>query len=43
MNTASTFTSRLLAAAGAFVITASLLLGSFAADPQVQSIAGVLA
>lgn len=43
MNATSTLANRLLAAIGAFVLTASLLVGSFSADPHVQSIAGVMA
>lgn len=43
MTTTSHLANRLLAAFGAFAITAGLLLGSFATGPQVQSVAGVIA
>lgn len=43
MNANSSFASRFLAAIGAFALTASLMLGSFSADPQVQAFAGVIA
>ena len=39
----SNYFRQALAAVGAFAITASLMVGSFAADPQVQSLGGIIA
>jgi hypothetical protein len=43
MHRVSHFARHLLAVVGAFAITASLMVGSFATGPQVQSIAGGMA
>jgi hypothetical protein len=43
MNAISNYFRQAAIAVAAFAITASLMVGSFAADPQVQSLGGVIA
>ncbi len=43
MIAASNFARNLMAVAAAFALSASLMIGSFSADPQVQSLAGLIA
>ena len=43
MTTVSYYARTMMAVIGAFALTASLMVGSFSADPQVQSIAGLIA
>lgn len=43
MNSFSNFARNVMAAFAAVALSAGLMLGSFSADPQVQSIVGLVA
>lgn len=43
MTTVSNFARTMIAVVAAFALSASLMVGSFSADPQVQSLAGLIA
>lgn len=43
MTTVSYYARTMMAVVAAFAMTASLMVGSFSADPQVQSLAGLVA
>ncbi len=43
MNTLTSFARTAMAAFAAVAMTAGLMIGSFSADPQVQSLVGIVA